>query len=108
MSRTRVAIACVVAAVAAYCVALVTIFRGYPHALATACPNDAPAPAGFWPLTVTAVALACAASFIRPRAKNERGARNVADVLAIAALIAVPLAALVTVFGYEVSYACWH
>ena len=34
MSRARVAIGCVVASVVAYVVALVTIFRGYPHALA--------------------------------------------------------------------------
>src|SRR3954465_12496804 len=99
---------CAVAALAAYGGALGIVVRGYAHALDTSCPNGAPAPAAFWPLIVVAVALAVMAVGLRPRRRPERGTRSGADAFALSVVIAVPLAALVTVFGYWFTYACWE
>jgi hypothetical protein len=82
--------------------------RGYPHALDNACPGGSAAPAAFWPLLLGAVALAIVAFTSRPRRRDEHGARSGADLFALFVVIAVPLAALGTVFGYEVAYACWE
>ncbi len=98
--------ACAFAAVAAYGGALATVVAGYQHA--SACPGRAPAPAPFWPLLLLAVVLAVAAFKVRPRRRDEHGARSGAETFALFVVIAVPLAALVTVYGYEWTYACWE
>ena len=97
-----------VAALAAYGSALATVAGGYGHANEHACPNGASARVAFWPLLIVAVALAVVAFGLRPRLRGERGARSGADAFALFVVIAVPLAALVTVFGYEIAYACWE
>jgi hypothetical protein len=100
--------ACAFAAVAAYGGALAIVVAGYRHALDQACPDIAPAPVAFWPLLVGSVALAVVAFVVRPRRRDEHGARSGADAFALLIVIAVPLAALVTVFGYEIAYGCWE
>src|SRR3954465_7726153 len=99
---------CAVAALAAYGGALGIVVRGYPHALDTSCPSGAPAPAAFWPLIVVAVALAVLAFGLRPRRRTAQDARSGIDAFALFIAIAVPLAALVTAFGYWFTYACWE
>jgi hypothetical protein len=108
VSPERRSIGCGVAALAAYGGALAAVVRGYPHALDNACPDGAPAPLAFWPLLLAAVALAVAAFKVRPRRRDEYGGRSGADVFSLFVVIAVPLAALVTIFGYEIAYACWE
>ena len=100
--------ACAWAAVAAYGGALATVVAGYQHALDEACPDTAPAPAAFWPLLVGSIVLAVAAFKLRPRRRNEHGDRSGADMFALFVVIAVPLAAVITVFGYAFTYACWE
>jgi len=104
----RASIGCAVAALAAYGGALASVVRGYPHALDTACPNGAPAPAAFWPLLIVGVALAVAAFWLRPGRRDEHGTRTGADAFALFVVIAVPLAAVATAFGYGWTYACWE
>jgi hypothetical protein len=108
VSPERTSIGCAVAALAACGGALASVVRGYPHALDTSCPNGAPAPAAFWSLIVVAVALAVVAFGLRPRRRTEQGTRSGADAFALFVVIAVPLAALVTVFGFWFTYACWE
>ena len=108
MSKERTSIGCGIASLAAYGGALVAVFRGYPHALENACPDGAPAPAAFWPLLLAALALAVVAFAMRPTGRDEHGARSGAAVFALLLVVAMPIAALVTAFGFEVSYACWE
>ena len=108
MRRQAPSTGCAAAALAAYGGALASLVRGYAHALDTACPNGAPAPVAFWPLLGGAVVLAVVAFTLRPRRKNEHGERSGADSFAIFVVIAMPLAALATMFGYEVAYGCWE
>jgi len=108
VATDRTSIVCAVAAVAAYGCALATLVLGYSHATDTACPNGAAAPIAFWPLLAGAVILALAAYKLRPRRRNEHGDRSGTDVLAIFVLVAVPLAAAATIFGYALTYACWE
>ena len=108
MSPERASIGCGVAALAAYGGALADVVRGYQRALDNACPDGAPAPAAFWPLLLAAVALAVVAFKLRPRRRDEHGNGSATDAFALFVVIGVPLAALVTVFGYKVAYACWE
>jgi hypothetical protein len=108
MAKQWTTIGCGIASLAAYAGALTAVFNGYPHALENACPDGAPAPATFWPLLLGAVGLAAVAFALRPTARNEHGARSGAAVFALVLVVAMPLAALVTAFGFEVSYACWE
>jgi hypothetical protein len=108
MSKKWLTIGCGLAALAAYAGALTAAFKGYAHALENACPDGAPAPAAFWPLLLAAVGLALVAFALRPTERNEHGARSGAAVFALFLVVALPLAALVTAFGFEVSYACWE
>jgi hypothetical protein len=108
MSKNWTSIGCGLASLGAYAGALTAVFKGYPHALENACPDGAPAPAAFWPLLLAAVGLAVVAFAVRPTERNEHGARSGAAVFVLLLVVAMPLAALVTAFGFEVSYACWE
>ena len=108
MATEQTSVGCALGALAAYGVALAVLVRGYSHATETACPNGAPAPLAFWPLLGGAVVMALAAYKLRPRRNNEHGDRSGTDVLALFVVITVPLAAVVTVFGYAFTYACWE
>jgi hypothetical protein len=108
MSKKWTTIGCGIASLAAYAGALTAVVKGYPHALETACPDGAPAPALFWPLLLTAVGLAVVAFASRPTGRDEHGARSGAALFALFLVVAMPLAALATAFGFEVSYACWE
>lgn len=99
---------CAAAAIAAYGGALASVVSGYPHALDTACPSGAPAPVAFWPLIGVAVGLAGIAFRLRPKRRSPQGARSGTDAFALFVVIAVPLAALLTVLGYAFTYACWE
>ena len=108
MSLERISIGCGIAALAAYASALRALLKGYPHALDNACPDGAPAPAAFWPLLLGALGLAVATFVLRPAKRDEHGARSAANVFALLVVIGVPIAALLTALGYEVTYACWE
>lgn len=99
---------CAAGALAAYGGALASVVRGYPHAVDTACPSGASAPAAFWPLIGVAVGLAAVAFRLRPKRRSRQGGRSGTDAFALFVVIAVPLAALLTVFGYAFTYACWE
>jgi hypothetical protein len=104
----RTSIACGTAALAAYGGALVALIRDYQHARDNACPDGAPAPAAFWPRVLAAVVLAVVAFAVRPRRRDERGEPSGADAFAVLVVIAIPLATLGIIFGYEFTYACWE
>jgi hypothetical protein len=107
VGRERTSIGCAVAALAAYGIALAILVRGYAHAVDTACAtNGAPAPAGFWPLLIGSVVLSVVAFTLRGRRSEHSGVGGTA--LAVFVVVAVPLAALGTVFGYWVTYGCWE
>ena len=100
-------IGCAVAALAAYGLALAILVRGYAHAVDTACStNGAPAPFGFWPLLIGSVVLAVVAFTLRPRRSEHGGPGGTALVVFV--VIAIPLAALGTVFGFWITYGCWE
>jgi hydrogenase/urease accessory protein HupE len=107
--RERTSVGCAAAAIAAYLGALASLVHGYADAVNTACSsNEARAPVAFWPLMTGAVVLAVVAFTFRPKRKNEHGRTSGADLLAISVAIAVPLAAVVTVLGFWVTYGCWE
>jgi hypothetical protein len=108
VSPGRTSLACAIASVAAYGGALATVVAGYKHALVSACPTGASAPAAFWPLLLVAVALAVAAFKARPRQRDAHGSLSGTDIFALFVVFTVPIAAFVTVFGYAVAYACWE
>jgi hypothetical protein len=108
MSRDRASIGCGVAALAAYGGALASVAIGYQDALNHACPDGASAPAAFWPLLLLAAALAVVGFRLRPRRRDEHGTLSATDAFAFVVVVGVLLAALITVFGYEVAYACWE
>jgi hypothetical protein len=108
MPKKWATIGCGIASLAAYAGALTAVFKGYPHALENACPDGAPAPAAFWPLSLAAVGLAVVAFALRPTGRDDDRARNGAAMFALILVVAMPLAVLVTAFGFEVSYACWE
>jgi hypothetical protein len=99
---------CGLAALAAYGGALATLVTGYSHALDAACPARAPAPALFWPLLLAAVVLAVVCFNGRPHRRDPDGNRSGVDAFALFVVVAVPVAAIVTVFAFAVAYACWE
>jgi small-conductance mechanosensitive channel len=93
---------------AAYGCALGVLVAGYPHALETACPDNASAPAVFWPLILLSLVGAFASFKSRPKRRDERGERSGADVFALILIFLMPVAVVVTMFGYLIAYACWE
>jgi hypothetical protein len=108
MSRDRASIGCGIAALAAYGGALASLVMGYRHAADHACPGGASAPDAFWPLLILGAALAVVGFRLRPRRRDTRGLLSATDAFAFVAVIGVLVAAIATVFGYEVAYACWE
>ena len=107
MRTARTSIACACCAVAAWALAVASAFHGYDPAAITY-PDGASAPVEFWPLIIAAVVSAVAAFVLRPRRRDERGRRSGADQLALLVVIAVPIAALVTIFIQSISYSYWE
>jgi H+/Cl- antiporter ClcA len=107
VTTARPSIWCACGAVAAWGLAVASAFHGY-HPESVTYPNGEPTPVEFWPLIILAVVLAVAAFMARPRVRTEGGGRSGADQLALLVVIAVPIAALVTVFIQSISYSYWE
>jgi hypothetical protein len=108
MPSGRASIGCAGGAAAAYAAALASVIHDYQRAQGSACPDGAAAPLLFWPLAALAVVLAFVSFAIRPGRDGGDGKGSGADSVAFIAVVAVPLATLALILGYQFTYACWE